>query len=186
MDNNFDLRNQLDREFEEESDRGCAVLTVCLLEEALARLFSKVLAGGERAAKHFMPKGRLSVGVANAHALGLLNDLAVDNFKLILEIRNIFAHKLLTNVSFRSEAIKSKIKALQLPNMDEVPEHKKQIIRSPRKHFMMVIDSLFFTLEWLSDHAKPLAVTNMPQWKLRKAPSHLLRAHQRRTTDPEA
>jgi hypothetical protein len=36
MTNTFELRNELDAEFDKESDRGCAILTLCLLEEALS------------------------------------------------------------------------------------------------------------------------------------------------------
>lgn len=170
----FAMRNQMNEEFSKESDRGCAILTVCLLEETLAQLFRKVLPGGESDAKHFMPRGRLAMGVGNAKALGLINEDMAANFKLVLEIRNTFAHKLLEGISFQSEEIRSKVNQLKLPAMDAVPEAKVDILDNSRKRYMMAVDLLFFTLEWMIGRAVPLPHREIPQWTVRKIPASIL------------
>jgi len=164
----------MDAEFAKESDRGCAILMVCLLEETLAQLFSKVLPSGEQDAKHFMPRGRLSVGVGNAKALGLIDDDMAANFKLVLEIRNTFAHKLLEGISFQSEEVRSKVNQLRLPAMDSVPEAQAEILDNPRKRYTMAVDMLFFTLERMIGGAARLPHQDIPKWTVRKAPAAIL------------
>jgi hypothetical protein len=102
----IDFRNRLNQEFIAESERGCAILTVCLLEETLHDVFAKVLPKGKESARDFMPPGRLALGVRNAAALGLLSESELSNIKLILKIRNAFANKLLNGLKFDSPEIK--------------------------------------------------------------------------------
>jgi hypothetical protein len=116
----IDFRNRLNQEFITESDRGCAILTVCLLEETLHDVFAKVLPKGKESARDFMPPGRLALGVRNAAALGLLSEPELSNIKLILKIRNAFAHKLLNGLKFDSPEIKNYTLEFTLPNLDGV------------------------------------------------------------------
>lgn len=74
---------------------------MCLLEECLAVLFSALLPGGIDDAKHFMPKGRLSLGITNAERLGLLDKRTADSFRLLVAIRNAFAHGILSSITFQ-------------------------------------------------------------------------------------
>ena len=162
----FEARNRLDAEFERESDRGCAILTLCVLEESLVKLFAALLPGGERDARHFMPKGRLSIGIANAHLLGLIDEPTRDNFKLLTEIRNAFAHGILGGVSFSSSEILKKIVMLRLPNMDAVPQVRAELESDPRRRFMTAADSLLFTLEWMAGKVVRISPTHVPIWKI--------------------
>lgn len=146
MTNTFELRNELDAEFDKESDRGCAILTLCLLEEALSQVFAAFLPGGERHTRHFMPRGRLSVGIEHAHKLGLIGDANLATFKALLEIRNKFAHSILSDMSFTSDAIREKLLKLELPNLEAVPDVLEQLDSNPRQRFMIAVDNLFFTL----------------------------------------
>jgi hypothetical protein len=104
MEHVFELRNKLDATFDQESDRGCAILTVCLLESTISDLIGALLPDRFATAKQFMPRGRLSVGIANAYALGLIDDSLRDDLKALVEIRNIFAHRLLDGLSFESQS----------------------------------------------------------------------------------
>lgn len=165
----FSSRNRLDKEFEDESDRGCAILSLCLLERSLAELFGAFLPGGDKDARHFMPKGRLSQGVANAHKLGLLTDSNVENFRLLTEIRNIFAHEVLSNISFQCDLIRTKVARLELPDLGAVPEFLDEMNRDARRRFMMTVDSLVFTIDWLAGKIGRLQHQDVPTWKITRA-----------------
>lgn len=171
MTTTLDLRNRLDDEFSGESDRGCAILTLCLLEECLAALFSALLPGGSDDAKHFMPKGRLSLGITNAEKLGLLDKRTADSFRLLVEIRNTFAHGIMSNVTFQTTSILAKVSRLAMPDLESVPDVLAEINSNPRRRFMMAVDNMFFTLNeikngvpQLKTHVAPrLAITRVSQ-----------------------
>lgn len=162
MPTTFDLRNRLEAEFVGESDRGCAILTVCLLEEALAHLVGSLLPGGLADARQFIPKGRLSLGISNAHRLGLIDDAAASTLRLLIEIRNQFAHGLLENVSFRSPHILEKVANLALPNLSDVPDVLAEIEADPRRRYMMAVDNMFFTLNELKNSVRRLSSMTPP------------------------
>lgn len=156
---NNDLKNRLFREFQSESDRGCAVLTVCLLEEMLANVFAKVLPEGRTAARDFMPRGRLSAGVKNARALGLLAEPNLTNLSLIIKIRNEFAHRLLDGLSFESTEIRSRCLALKVGNLDGVSKRTKEEIENiSRVRYMHVFGFEVANLERLAKIASRLSV----------------------------
>ncbi|MEL7939451.1 hypothetical protein [Pseudomonas delhiensis] len=153
-DNDFKIR--LFKEFHNESDRGCAILTVCLLEESLKKVFAKALPNGVNSVQNFMPKGRLSVGVNNAEALGLLVESHATNIKSILKIRNIFAHKLMDGLTFESSEIKAKTASLILPNLDGVSaETKRKIENVSRIRYMEVFVHTLGGLNRLAIVVKP-------------------------------
>lgn len=166
MANTFEIRNRLDTEFEKESDRGCAILTLCVLEECLVELFAAFLPGGNHDARHFMPKGRLSAGIANAYMLGLIDESTRSNFKLLTDIRNMFAHGVLGGASFDSAAIRQKVGMLQLPDMESVPVFKTTLDSDPRRRFMMAADSLLFTLHWMAGKVLRISRVQNPTWKI--------------------
>lgn len=138
IDHNF--RNRIHKEFASESDRGCAILTVCFLEETLIKLFSKVLPDGDASVRTFMPRGRLSLGLETASALGFISEPNVSNIKRILKVRNIFAHKLMEGLTFESADIKNIVMNMTLPNLDHVSnETKLQIQNNSRERYMEVL-----------------------------------------------
>lgn len=151
-----DLKNRLFAEFRSESDRGCAVLTVCLLEKALANVFAQVLPGREPAARIFMPRGRLSVGISNAKALGLIADPNTTNLGLILKIRNAFAHKLMDGRTFESTEIRSLSMMLILPNLDGLStDTRTRIENNSRERYMEVFGHEVANLERIAHVATP-------------------------------
>jgi len=170
MTTTLDIRNRLDDEFSGESDRGCAILTLCLLEECLAVLFSALLPAGESDARYFMPKGRLSFGIANAHKLGLLDDTTAASFKLLVEIRNTFAHGILDNVSFQTESIRTKVNQLTLPNMESVPDVLAETNADPRRRFMMAVDNIFLTLNEIKNGVSRLERQRVPRLAITRVP----------------
>lgn len=162
MTNTLDTRNRLNAELSKESDRGCAILSLCLLEESLAVLISALLPGGAADAKHFLPRGRLSTGIANAHKLGLIDNSTVATFKLLVEIRNIFAHGILTNVSFDTDSVRMKVSQLALPNTDSVPDVLAEVNANPRRRYMMAVDNVFFTLNEVKSSVRRLPRQQVP------------------------
>lgn len=155
----IDYRNRLNQEFHTESDRGCAILTVCLIEEVLLSVFAKVLPAEKNSARDFMPPGRLSLGVSNAAALGLITEPEITNLKLILKIRNTFAHKLLDGLRFDSPQIKEYVLKLTLPNLDGLTEETKIKIQSiPRARYMEVFGYAVAALERVAYIAKPFPI----------------------------
>jgi len=166
MSRTFALRNELSAELERESDRGCAILAVCFLEECLRCVFASVLPHGEAAAKHFVPRGRLSVGVGSAHKLGLINNSLHETFKLLIEIRNTFAHGVPSELTFESPIIASKVKKLVIPDTSDLPEVHAFYSETSRRYYMFAVDNLFFTLEYIADHLKPLKAIELPVFKV--------------------
>lgn len=154
-----EFSNLLNQEFRLESDRGCAVLTVCLLEEVLAKVFAKVLPGGEQTSRQFMPRGRLAQGVTNAAALGLITEPLVTNLQLILKVRNTFAHKLLQGLTFESPEIRSLVIRLTLPNLDGVSQSsRKRIEEVSRERYMQVFCHTIAALESVRNIARTYPV----------------------------
>jgi hypothetical protein len=169
MSRTFALRNQLSAEPDRESDRGCAVLTICVLEECLRRVFSSILPLGKSAAKHFVPRGRLSLAADSAHKLGILNDSLHETFTLLIQIRNTFVHGLSSELTFNSAPIESKVRQLVLPDVSDVPELQAMLKANPRQHFMFAVDNLFFTLEFIANRLEPLKPLALPTFKVSKS-----------------
>lgn len=143
-----EFRNRLNQEFRRESDRGCAILSACLIEEALLSVFSKVLPEGEKTSRQFMSRGRLTQGVKNAAALGLIREPLVGNLELIIKVRNVFAHKLLDGLTFESPEIRSHAMQLTLPNLDNTSEaSRKRIEEVSRERYMEVFGFAIASLE---------------------------------------
>nr|WP_314872112.1 hypothetical protein [uncultured Pseudomonas sp.] len=88
-------------EFHDESDRGCAVIAACVLEEMLSKLIkARIPDCGSDELRNLAPPGRLSVAVANGFLLGVLGERNRQEFLKIIKIRNFFAHKPLAGLTF--------------------------------------------------------------------------------------
>lgn len=94
------------KEFALESDRGCAVLTICMLEEMLLDLIQARLPECDKSElRNMAPYGRLSASVDNAYLLGVLCERDRSEFKRLIKIRNLFAHRPLSNLSFANSEV---------------------------------------------------------------------------------
>ena len=111
-------------EFHQESDRGCAVLVVCVIEEALQNLIKAFVVDPAKAS-HFAPKGRLSFAIESAKLLGLISDHQAKCISGLVDVRNKFAHGAMENRTFASPDIAALVRkippAIKLPQwiMDE-------------------------------------------------------------------
>ncbi|MEX5532047.1 hypothetical protein [Pseudomonas syringae] len=96
-----DKLRRLINEFHDESDRGCAVITICVLEEKLLELLeARVPKCSASELRNLAPLGRLSLSVDNAYLVGVLSERNRTEFKQLIKIRNMFAHKPLEGLSF--------------------------------------------------------------------------------------
>lgn len=100
-------------EFRSESDRGCAVLVMCVLEDALRDLFEALVADPTAKLDTLFPPGNQQVSTQNALLLGLMNKEEVTAFRGLAGIRNTFAHALERRLQFDSPKIASKIGNLE-------------------------------------------------------------------------
>lgn len=129
--------------FKGESDRGAAVLTLCVLEDALKEAITKRLpeppsSKHQNAVDNFSPKGRLSATIVNAYMLGVLSKLHLDNFSLLIEVRNKFAHHALSDLSFDDASIKAWVRDLKLD--DNGPK------LFGRQRFLIAATEIYFNL----------------------------------------
>ena len=100
-------------EFREESDRGCAVLVMCVLEESLQDMFKALLANeGGTALANMAPPGGLKKILENAVSLGLLSERQRRSFKALADVRNKFAHRPLQKLTFETPDIESLLRSV--------------------------------------------------------------------------
>lgn len=123
------LRELLGRE----SDRGAALMAAAYLESELSILLGAFLVDDTRAQKALLsesgPLAAFSARIELAYLLGLVSPVGRRDLHLIRKIRNDFAHSP-TNVSFDTEAIRSRCGELEHDVFDE------QL--SPRRRFLRV------------------------------------------------
>ncbi|MBP5969916.1 hypothetical protein [Pseudomonas iridis] len=143
--------------FKGESDRGAAVLTLCVLEEVLKEAIKRRLPDPPNskykdAVDNFSPKGRLSASTVNAYMLGVLSKHHLDNFGLLIDVRNKFAHQALSDLSFDEKNIKNWVRDLKLD--DKGPKLEG------RNRFLIAATEIYFNLagvriDKLSAESKP-------------------------------
>lgn len=84
------------KEFQRETDRGCALVGLALLDERLKETLYAFLAD-TRSAKNLIdgfgaPLGTLSARIKACHSLGLISEAEKRNLDILRKIRNEFAH----------------------------------------------------------------------------------------------
>lgn len=97
------------KEFQEETDRGAALVGAALIDERLERLLrshlieckqTEVILNGINA-----PLGSLSARVILAYCLGLITQLEFNEIEVIRRVRNEFAHEV-HGLSFKAQKVK--------------------------------------------------------------------------------
>ncbi|MDC8010977.1 hypothetical protein [Tahibacter soli] len=92
---------QFEDAFRTESDRGVAVLSMCVIEELLNERISNIVGThSPEMVKVLAPPGRWSVLADAATMLGLLSPAERDDLKVLIKIRNWFAHKAMESLAF--------------------------------------------------------------------------------------
>ncbi|WP_336089973.1 hypothetical protein [Pseudomonas sp. CGJS7] len=156
---------RLAEEFRDESDRGCAVLAVCVLEEMLATIVVKAVSGAKLARQNLAPPGRLSLAIENAEMLGLIGADEAKSFKALVKIRNEFAHGVKEGLTFQTERIALLCRDLPLP----VPEAVKTEVvdiraLTPRSKFLITASLIQFVQAIRFDKVVPFPVPMILQY----------------------
>lgn len=105
------------KEFQEESDRACAILGAAMLDEQLRSLLEAFFVDDPRATKELLdsasaPVSTFSARVRMAYSLGFLAPTEKGDLELIRKTRNDFAHEL-HGLSFESAGIADRCSQLE-------------------------------------------------------------------------
>ena len=95
-----DRFGRLAEEFKRESDRGCAVLVLCVLEDALREVIKAFVVDPNKSIDRLAPKGGLNVAIDSTVLLGLLTERQGRAFKQLVAVRNRFAHGVFEGLTF--------------------------------------------------------------------------------------
>jgi hypothetical protein len=142
-------------EFKSESDRGCAVLILCVLEDLLIEVVKHRLPPcSADELRALAPFGRLSATVSNAFLIGAVSQRERDELNRLIKIRNKFAHNALQGLKFNHPDIRDMCKRLELA--DVFSEFSSQV---PRTRFtisaLLIYSSLHNSLG-IVEKLKPL------------------------------
>lgn len=133
MKDDYEVIHQLIDEFHAESDRGCAVLVMCVLEDYLLDAIARKLPESRKdQLRNIAPLGRLSSTLSNAYLLGLVSANERDEFEILIKIRNKFAHAAMQRLTFDHHDVRHLCEKLRLCDVfEEYPAD------NPRKRFVM-------------------------------------------------
>jgi len=142
-------------EFKSESDRGCAVLVMCVLEDSLRALIGRVVADPGSDLRNFAPRGRLAVAIDSAVLLGQLSQREAVCFRKLAGIRNAFAHKALLKLTFDASPIADHCRDLEMPISSSAwPERPADLTH--RQKFLMASAMLQIAISVRTEHAARL------------------------------
>ena len=132
-------------EFKGESDRGCAVLVLCVLEELLQEMFGALVAPGtDRNLQNLSPPGGLRRSLQNAEMLGLLSPRQTKSFSALAKVRNEFAHQPMQRLKFDSPKIISVLDSV--PPAVDLPPNISPTDNSPRTRFLLYASILWMIM----------------------------------------
>lgn len=97
------------KEFQDESDRGAALIGAAMLDDKLANTllsFFKNKKEGKELLQVNSPLGSFNSRIKISYCIGLITDLEYHDLEIIRKVRNEFAHRL-TGMSFESPKIKT-------------------------------------------------------------------------------
>ncbi len=132
MDNDNGDIDQLIDEFHAESDRGCAVLVMCALEDDLLGAIARRLPECNKdMIRNIAPLGRLSSTLNNAYLLGVVSASERDEFEILIKVRNKFAHDALRRLAFDHHDVRHLCEKLRICDaFEEYPA------RTPRARYV--------------------------------------------------
>jgi DNA-binding MltR family transcriptional regulator len=112
-----DEANVINQQLRDETDRGAALVGVAFLDELLGRLLKSRMLDGKTSEDLFEgsnPLASFSARIDVAYCLGWIGPETYHELHLMRRIRNDFAH-VHTPVTFSSDAIQNRCRALQIP-----------------------------------------------------------------------
>jgi len=146
--------NQFMEVFSRESDRGVAVLSMCVLEERIRDGISARLGHyADRMLATLAPRGRWSVMADSAWMLGLLSTADRNDLAILVDVRNRFAHRALHDLSFDHADIVHQMARLTIDERFRMNGVRKV---SARTAFMNAVAVLHIFVELRMERASPL------------------------------
>lgn len=147
--------------FEKESDRGCALIAVAWVDDALTAYLKSRLRDEKRIVDSIFrpdgPLGSFSARIKAAYLLGIITATLYSDLEIMRGIRNDFAH-VRRSVRFKDQSIKDRCKLLagaqKLSKMA-----RGNPIRSARQRFLL---SAFFATECLLSCGKKAKRPKIP------------------------
>lgn len=134
------------REFNQESDRGAALVAAALLDERLKNIlqafFLKSKVSSELINGSIAPLGTFSSRTSVAYALGLIQRNEFDEISLIRKIRNQFGHRW-EAVTFHTAPIADQCRSLPWLGPSDTGEEN-----NPRARFNFAVVILLTDLLW--------------------------------------
>jgi hypothetical protein len=123
-------------EFERETDRGFAILAICVLEDFLVASINWRLGElGDKFERPLAPRGRMSVTINSCGLLGILSLDEMADLHRLVRIRNDFAHKLTKILTFDDPQIKNELRQLKI--LDRAISSKTELSARDRFYFSM-------------------------------------------------
>jgi hypothetical protein len=142
----FGRYNQFVDAFHTESDRGVAVLSMCVLEEIVREGVAKRLGPyKERLMPTLAPRGRWSTLADCAWMLGVLSAADRADLLILVDIRNRFAHRALQDLSFDHPDVVHQVGRLKVSERFDL-EHDGEM--SNRTEFMNAVAALYFFVKF--------------------------------------
>lgn len=158
-------------EFQEESDRACAVLAAAFLDEALKGILKAFFIDDSRVVDELLSErgalGNLFGRIEAAFALGLIADVERHDLHIVRKIRNEFAHQVV-GLCFESPEIKNR--CLELRAISEIGfPFPRDAVDPTRFRF---ISAVVFIAETLRDRMKRVTRREKPE-SMREVTSRL-------------
>ena len=141
--------------FDNESDRGAALIGAALLDGHLCLLIASFFIDDENEVNellginnYYSPLGTFSARIRAAYCLGLISRDEFHDLRMIQRIRNAFAHEL-DSASFDSKQVRDRCNSLKTPQ-----RRQWHPALSPRECFSSAISALSISLESRTRRAK--------------------------------
>ena len=132
-------------EFQNESDRGCALLGAAQVEHLLGQAIQKHLERGEETGQRLLlapdaPLGTFSSRTLAAYSLGIIGPTTKGDIDVIRDIRNDFAHTV-ASLDFSNQSIAGRCNNLKLPYWFErkYGEDVMKLLSTPRMLFITAV-----------------------------------------------
>lgn len=127
-------------EFQAESDRGAAILPLCVLEQMLREgLAARLLIADKETMRRLAPRGSLTVLARNCRVVGLITASELKCIEDLGEIRGKFAHAALLKLSFDTASVAQLIDKLE-PAVELIGLERSKNTR--RNWYLIVVSTL--------------------------------------------
>lgn len=151
------------KEFQDESDRGAAIIAGSMLDDKLKTVLSDFFIE-TRQTKELLegassPLSTFNTRLNLAYCLGLISDIEYEDCNIIRRIRNDFAHKFELDFSFNDQKVKDLCWNLKA----DTPGDKSSFRDKPRQLFVNAVVSLCVNWLYREEHVKKRRLKR-PDW----------------------